>query len=115
MWRNDDIAHLEGELARFDSRNNRFLKQALLPLESAVRAARERWGPGRVGICVGSSTASMDEIEKAFREYTADGMALDGFDVLMHGSGHGMAQVVSATIVLGFPASLGAAAARLIL
>lgn len=29
--------------------------------------------------------------------------------------GHGMAQVVSATIVLGFPASLGAAAARLIL
>ena len=90
----DDIAHLEGELARFDSRNNRFLKQALLPLESAARAARERWGPGRVGICVGSSTASMDEIEKAFREYTADGMALDGFDVLMHGSAHGMAQVL---------------------
>lgn len=89
-----EIAHLEGDLAGFDSRNNRFLKQALLPMKGAVEAARERWGPARVGICMGSSTASMDEIEKAYAEYAAEGATRDGFDVLMHGSAHGMVRVL---------------------
>ena len=61
-----EIAHLDGELAAFDSWNNRLWQQALLPIARSVEAARERWGPERVGICVGSSTASLDEIENAY-------------------------------------------------
>ncbi len=90
----DQIPHLEGELSAFDSRNNRFLRQALTPLQVSLEKARERWGSERMGICVGSSTASMDEIEKAYSQYAADGTTQDGFDVLMHGSAHGMVRVL---------------------
>jgi len=101
-----EIAHLDGDLAVYDSRNNRFLKQALLPLQGAVEGARERWGASRVGICMGSSTASMDEIEKAYARYAIDGVTLDGFDVLMSGSAHGMVKVLRALTGFEGPVSI---------
>ena len=48
-----DLPALPKGLERFDSRNNRFVQQALAEIGSALDAARERWGAERVGICVG--------------------------------------------------------------
>lgn len=101
-----EIAHLDGDLVEFDSWNNRFLRQALLPLEQAVEAARERWGPTRVGICMGSSTASLDEIEKAYAVHAADETPQRGFDVLLHGSSHGMVRVLRRLTGFEGPASV---------
>ena len=101
-----EIAHLDGDLVEFDSWNNRFLKQALSPLEGAVEAARERWGAARVGFCVGSSTASLDEIENAYALFAAGETPQSRFDVLMHGSSHGMVRVMRRLTGFEGPASV---------
>ena len=91
-----NIPPLQDALREFDSRNNRFVQQALSELKEALAAARERWGPGRVGICVGSSTASMDEIERACSIHAETGSLPTGFDVLRHGSAEGLIHVLRA-------------------
>jgi 3-oxoacyl-[acyl-carrier-protein] synthase-1 len=64
----DDV-QLPQRLRRFDCRNNRL---ALLGLaqdgfEAAVRASSARWGRGRVGIFLGTSTSGILSTEIAFR------------------------------------------------
>ena len=63
-------------LLDIDSRNNRFVQQALAELAEPLATARERWGPERIGICVGSSTAAMDEIERAYSDVLQYGCTL---------------------------------------
>ena len=99
-----NIPPLQDALREFDSRNNRFVQQALSELKDALAAARERWGPGRVGICVGSSTASMDEIERACAIHAETGSLPAGFDVLRHGSAEGLIHVLRALTGLEGPA-----------
>lgn len=91
-----DLPGLPEPLGEFDSRNNRFVRQALAELGAALEAARERWGPRRVGICVGSSTAAMDATERAFAAHLDSGALPAGFDVLRHGSPEGLVRVVQA-------------------
>jgi 3-oxoacyl-[acyl-carrier-protein] synthase-1 len=64
----DDV-QLPSRLRRFDCRNNRL---ALLGLaqddfEAAVRASSARWGRGRVGVFLGTSTSGILSTEIAFR------------------------------------------------
>jgi 3-oxoacyl-[acyl-carrier-protein] synthase-1 len=64
----DDV-RLPAALADFDCRNNRL---ALLALETdgfaeRVRQAVRRWGPTRVGVFLGTSTAGILETEVAYR------------------------------------------------
>ncbi|MBW2377926.1 MAG: DUF3261 domain-containing protein, partial [Deltaproteobacteria bacterium] len=68
-----DLPALPKGLERFDSRNSRFVQQALAEIGTALDAARERWGTERVGICVGSSTAAMDKIENAYNVHAETG------------------------------------------
>ena len=89
-----DLAPLPDELAAFDSRNNRFVAQGLAQLAEPLAAAREQWGPERVGICVGSSTAAMDEIERAYLQHAKTGAVPDGFDVLSRGSCEGLVRAL---------------------
>lgn len=65
---------LPAEYGRWDSRNNRL---AWLGLQqdgflAAVRAAKERYGADRVGLVLGTSTASIANTERAYRERTDD-------------------------------------------
>jgi 3-oxoacyl-[acyl-carrier-protein] synthase-1 len=86
-----DLPPLPEPLRELDCRNNRFVHQALSEIEVPLAAARDRWGAKRVGICVGSSTAAMDEIERAFGIHTDTRRSPAGFDILRHGSHEGLA------------------------
>jgi 3-oxoacyl-[acyl-carrier-protein] synthase-1 len=77
-----------------DSRNNRFVQQALAELAKPLTAARERWGADRIGICVGSSTTAMDEIERAYAVHRDTGALPEDFDVLEQGSAVGLVRVL---------------------
>ncbi|MBW2493311.1 MAG: hypothetical protein JRE43_01060, partial [Deltaproteobacteria bacterium] len=101
----DDLPALPRELERFDSRNSRFVQRALAEIETALDGARERWGPKRVGICVGSSTAAMDKIEDAYGIHAETGSLPSGFDVFLSGSFDGLVQVLCALTGLKGPAA----------
>jgi 3-oxoacyl-[acyl-carrier-protein] synthase-1 len=90
------IPALPEALADIDSRNNRFVQLALNELAEPLAAARERWGAARIGICVGSSTAAMDEIERAHAEHLATGALPAGFDAFERGSAEALARALRA-------------------
>jgi 3-oxoacyl-[acyl-carrier-protein] synthase-1 len=64
-----DAAPLRADLAAFECRNNRLAQLALEQdgFADAVRAARERFGPARIGVFLGTSTAGILETEIAYR------------------------------------------------
>ncbi len=64
-----DGVRLPGELSRFTCRNNRLAELALRQdgfLET-VRQAACRWGGGRIGVFIGTSTSGILETEQAYR------------------------------------------------
>jgi 3-oxoacyl-[acyl-carrier-protein] synthase-1 len=65
-----DARRLPQELHRFDCRNNRLADLALEQdgFLEAVRAAAARWGPRRVGVFIGTSTAGVLQTELAYRD-----------------------------------------------
>jgi 3-oxoacyl-[acyl-carrier-protein] synthase-1 len=73
---------LPPDLARFACRNNRLAEMALATdgFADAVRAARERHGADRVAVCLGTSTAGIEETERAYRSRAPDGALPAGFD-----------------------------------
>jgi 3-oxoacyl-[acyl-carrier-protein] synthase-1 len=60
-----ELPPLAPELAEFDCRNNRLLANALDQIGPAVARARERVGPHRVGIVLGTSTSGIAAGEDA--------------------------------------------------
>ncbi|MGF6445529.1 beta-ketoacyl-[acyl-carrier-protein] synthase family protein [Paraburkholderia youngii] len=54
------------DLARYDCRNNRLLLAALAQIAHAIEAARERYGPERIGVVLGTSTSGIEAAETAF-------------------------------------------------
>lgn len=60
--------HLEDDLAPFDCRNNRLAALALAQdgFAAAVEAAREKYGPDRIGIFLGTSTSGIEATELAY-------------------------------------------------
>ena len=101
-----DLDPLPEALGRFDSRNNRFVQRSLAEIRSSIEAARERWGSDRVGICVGSSTAAMDEIESAYANHAETGSLPAGFEVFACGSFDGLIQTLRALTGLEGPAAI---------
>ena len=65
-----DAVRLPENLRNFDCRNNRLAELALQQDEflDAVQQAAERWGPRRVGVFLGTSTAGILQTELAYRE-----------------------------------------------
>jgi 3-oxoacyl-[acyl-carrier-protein] synthase-1 len=59
---------LPAELAQFDCRNNRLAHLALCSdgFAESVRAARERYGPTRIAVVVGTSTSGIHASEEAY-------------------------------------------------
>lgn len=65
----DELAFPEG-FAAFDSRNNRLAELGLRAdgFDAAVRRARARFGPARIGVFLGTSTSAILSTEIAYRE-----------------------------------------------
>lgn len=101
-----DLPPLPDSIDQYDSRNSRFIYQALGEIEGALAAARARWGARRIGICVGSSTAAMDAIEAAFFYHANTGAILPSFDVLACGSADGMLRALRAITHFEGPATV---------
>ncbi len=77
-----DAQTLPTELAAFDCRNNRLAWLALQQdgFAAAVAAAAERYGPDRVAVFMGTSTAGIHQTELAYRELDPETGALpDGY------------------------------------
>lgn len=101
-----DLPALPDALAALDSRNNRFVQQALAEMSGALEQAIERWGPARVGICVGSSTAAMDEIERAYATHRQTGELPAGFEVFASGSTEGLVRALRQLTGIEGPAAV---------
>jgi 3-oxoacyl-[acyl-carrier-protein] synthase-1 len=69
------LAPIRGDLAEFECRNNRVAQLCLRQdgFETAVFAARDRYGADRVGVFVGTSTSGILETELAYRRRDAAG------------------------------------------
>ena len=65
-----DTVRVPRDLSRFECRNNRLAELALRQdgFLEAVQAARARWGAGRVGVFMGTSTAGILQTELAYRQ-----------------------------------------------
>lgn len=64
-----NLLPVRGDLAQFDCRNNRLAQLGLTQdgFEEAVREARERYGAGRIGVFLGTSTSGIHSTELAYR------------------------------------------------
>jgi 3-oxoacyl-[acyl-carrier-protein] synthase-1 len=69
------LAPVRADLAEFDCRNNRIAQLCLLQdgFDRAVMAAREKYGPDRIGVFIGTSTSGILETELAYRRRDAGG------------------------------------------
>ena len=76
----DDVA-LPAGTAEFECRNNRLAWLGLQQdgFRDAVEAARARWGAGRIGVFLGTSTSGLLETEHAYRRRRPDGALPDDF------------------------------------
>ena len=68
-----------GSLAYYDCRNNRLLLAALAQIRPAIEVARERFGAGRIGVVLGTSTSGIRAAEMAFTQPAQPG-AVSTFD-----------------------------------
>lgn len=68
-------ASLRSDLAQLDCRNHRLTQLALRQdgFEQAVLAARERYGPRRIAVILGTSTSGILETELAYRNREREG------------------------------------------
>jgi 3-oxoacyl-[acyl-carrier-protein] synthase-1 len=75
------LTPVRADLAQFDCRNNRLAQLCLRQdsFEQAVIEAREKYGPARVGVFMGTSTSGILETEMAYRNLDANGMLPSGF------------------------------------
>lgn len=60
------LADLPGHLAQYDSRQARLGHTTVLQISNSIRNAREKWGPERVAIILGTSTGGIESTERAY-------------------------------------------------
>ncbi|MDR7296897.1 3-oxoacyl-[acyl-carrier-protein] synthase-1 [Pelomonas aquatica] len=83
------------------SRNNALLLSALQPIRAAVDAARERFGPLRVAVVLGTSTSGVGESEAAWAHHGEHGELPAWHDVRQQEIGSGAALLATELGVLG--------------
>ena len=83
------------------SRNNALLLAALQPIRAAVEAARDRFGPLRVAIVLGTSTSGVGESEAAWAHHRAEGELPAWHDVRQQEIGSGAALLAAELDVQG--------------
>src|SRR4051812_47792444 len=100
-----ESAALPRPLASWDCRNNRLAWLGLVAdgFIDAAHAARERFGPARVALVLGTSTSSIGATEDAYRALDADGRFPEGDrNPLVH-TPHSLANFVHAALDLEGP------------
>jgi 3-oxoacyl-[acyl-carrier-protein] synthase-1 len=101
------LAPVHEELAGYDSRNNRLAQLALAQddFEEAVAQACTRYGAGRVGLFLGTSTSGLLQTELAYRRRDACSGALpDRFDYAATHNNFALGRFVRARLGLEGPA-----------
>ena len=83
-----EVAPLDRAPQRQRSRNNAVLAAALADIRPQVDAAIARFGPRRVAIVLGVSTAGVEEGERASRLWQAEGRWPEGFDYALQEMGN---------------------------
>jgi 3-oxoacyl-[acyl-carrier-protein] synthase-1 len=101
-----DDRRLDAAYARFDCRNNRLARLALAQdgFETAVEAAKARYGAGRVGVFLGTSTSGILQTEQAWRRRDADGALPADFNYAGTQSTFSIADFVMTLLGLSGPA-----------
>ncbi|WP_322004213.1 beta-ketoacyl-[acyl-carrier-protein] synthase family protein [Paraburkholderia tropica] len=90
-------------LAHYDCRNNRLLLAALAQIRPAIDAACERFGAGRVGVVLGTSTSGIGAVEATFANADVDTNSAKRFDYRQMEIGS-VAPFAAAALGLGGPA-----------
>ncbi|WP_321814959.1 MULTISPECIES: beta-ketoacyl-ACP synthase [unclassified Paraburkholderia] len=88
-------------LAQYDCRNNRLLLAALAQIAPAIDAARERYGSGRIGVVLGTSTSGISAAEAVFTQAGAAPAAAFDYRQMEIGTA---APFAAAALGLGGPA-----------
>jgi 3-oxoacyl-[acyl-carrier-protein] synthase-1 len=101
-----DDWRLDGELVRFDCRNNRLAGLALEQdgFKAAVEAAKQRYGAIRIGVFLGTSTSGILQTEQAYRRRDADGRLPPELDYAATQSTFSIADFVMTLLGVGGPA-----------
>ena len=68
-----ELPALDRKLAGFDSRQARIAQLVTVPMLPAIERAKQRWGAGRVGLILGTSTAGIAESERAWAHHRDTG------------------------------------------
>jgi 3-oxoacyl-[acyl-carrier-protein] synthase-1 len=69
----DALPDLPEDLGEFDCRNNQLLAAAALQLKAQIEGLKDRYGSGRIGVLVGTSTSGIAEGELAVAELARSG------------------------------------------
>lgn len=75
-----ELLSIPDSLSRYDCRNNALSLRALQQIEPAVRAAIAKFGPGRIGVVMGTSTSGSAEGEAAILNHYRHGFLLPRFE-----------------------------------
>lgn len=68
-----ELPAMPAGLEQAHSRNNQLLLAAALQIEAPIRAAIARYGAGRVGLVLGTSTSGIDEASQSIARYVHEG------------------------------------------
>ena len=68
-----ELPSMPAGLEQAQSRNNQLLLAAAQQIEAPIRAAIARYGAGRVGVVMGSSTSGIDEASQGIASFLHDG------------------------------------------
>jgi 3-oxoacyl-[acyl-carrier-protein] synthase-1 len=101
----EDVA-LPASIAPFACRNNKLVYAALESdgFAAAIAAARQRHGPRRIGIVIGTSTSGIEELEQAYRRRDAAGELPTGFPFRQTHDIYSPARLIKALFGLDGPA-----------
>jgi 3-oxoacyl-[acyl-carrier-protein] synthase-1 len=94
---------LPASLSEFDTRQARIVHHLLTGLQHSIRAARKRWGADRVAIVLGTSTAGIEETERAYGVYKQSGQTPAGYDFARKHAPHAMIDLVRLETGVGGP------------
>jgi 3-oxoacyl-[acyl-carrier-protein] synthase-1 len=103
----DDVA-LPDELSGYNCRNNRLAQLGLLQdgFADAVAKSATRWGSGRIGVFIGTSTSGILETELAYREWAATGVLPQSFNYAGAHNSFSVADFVRHALRLEGPATV---------
>lgn len=98
-----ELPSIPTPLARLDCRNNRLMLLALMEIASEVRQAIGRFGPDRIAVVLGTSTAGIADGEDAYVEKVRRGAWPSGFAYTQQETGN-LAEFAARALGLTGPA-----------